>query len=79
MRPLHFLASGLRGTLKKPTAFAITNKTTAMRSCVRRKKRGVVVTLRTHLLLRMCGSHEPEQNEQIGVHHDHLHNIVSIL
>ena len=39
--------------MKKPTAFVITNKTTAIRSCARRKKRGVVVVLRTHLFLRM--------------------------
>jgi len=62
-----------------PTAFAITNKTTAMRSCAKRKKSGVVVLLRTHLFLRMCGSHKPEQNEYTDVHHDHLYQTISIL
>lgn len=62
-----------------PTAFAITNKTTAMRSCARRKKSGVVVLLRTHLFLRKCGSHEPEHSEQRDVHHDHLHQVIGIL
>ena len=46
-----------------PRTFVITNKITAMRSCARRKKRGVVVILRTHLFLQICGSYEREQNE----------------
>jgi len=63
----------------KPTALVTTNKTTAIRSCARRKKRGVVVVLRTHLFLRMCGSYEREQNERTDVHHDHLYHIIGVL
>lgn len=76
-RPLMTTISTWMGILMMPTALAPRKSITAMRSCVKRKKSGAVVTSSTHLLLLHEQSGEvrsarAQTKHRRAVRHHHL-------
>lgn len=72
-KPFKTTGSKSMGICSRPKACAPRNRTTAIMSCMHRKKRGTFVEFRTHLFLRSaCSMSAKRRGTVIDLRHDHL-------